>query len=360
MDFGLMYEIPVARPWTDQSEYDAYQQTIEQVVLADRLGWSSVWCVEHHMLAEYSHCSAPEVLYGHLAARTENIRLGHGVRLLPKNYNHPIRVAEQAAVLDLISNGRVEFGTGRSSTRIEIEGFGLDPADTRGMWEEGLDVVVGSWTNDVFEYHGKYLDFPERHVIPKPLQKPHPPMWGATASDDGHEIMGRLGLGLLSFSIGVSPEDVKPRIERYRKGLAEPNPVGATPNHRAGELTIVPRAASLEQAEADARSSVEWYAQTGPGLNAALGAWLEGRDYAPYDYTEMLKDLDMSFLNWDYLQSSGAILVGDPERCIEIGKRYEAAGVDLLLCLVQPHSIPHEAVMEGIELFANEVMPAFR
>jgi alkanesulfonate monooxygenase SsuD/methylene tetrahydromethanopterin reductase-like flavin-dependent oxidoreductase (luciferase family) len=361
MDFGLMYEIPVARPWSDQSEYDAYQQMIEQVVLADRLGWSSVWCVEHHFLAEYSHCSAPEVLYGNLAARTENIRLGHGVRLLPRNYNHPVRVAEQAAVLDLISDGRVEIGTGRSSTRIEIEGFGLDPSDTRPMWEEGLEVLVGSWTNDTFEYHGTYIDLPERHVVPKPLQKPHPPLWGATASDDGHEIMGRMGLGLLSFSIGVSPEDVAPRIERYRKGLAEAKPVGRFVNDRAGVFTMVHCATSMDQAEADAKQSVEWYAQTGPGLIASLGAWIEGKglDYGTYDYTEMLKDLDLTFLNWDYLQSSGAILVGDPDRCIEIGKRYEAAGVDLLLCLVQPHSVPHEQVMQCIELMATEVMPAF-
>ena len=127
MKFALFYEIPVARPWNAESEYRAYQHTLEQAILGDKMGFHSFWTVEHHFLEEYSHCSNPEVLYGAIAARTKNIRLGYGVRLLPKPYNHPIRSAESAAVLDLISDGRVEFGTGRSSTRAELEGFDVDP-----------------------------------------------------------------------------------------------------------------------------------------------------------------------------------------------------------------------------------------
>ncbi|MEY2569534.1 MAG: hypothetical protein QOE35_4063, partial [Actinomycetota bacterium] len=119
MRFALFYEIPVARPWGPDSEREAYANTLEQAVAADRLGWDAVWTVEHHFLEEYSHCSNPEVLYGAIAARTERIRLGYGVRLMPKPYNHPVRTAESVAVLDLLSDGRVDFGTGRSSTRAE-------------------------------------------------------------------------------------------------------------------------------------------------------------------------------------------------------------------------------------------------
>ena len=114
MKFAMFYEIPVAKPWGPRSEYDAYQHTIEQAKLGDRMGFHSFWTVEHHFLDEYSHCSNPEVLYGHLSAVTKNLRLGYGVRLLPKPYNHPIRTAESVATLDLVSGGRVEFGTGIS------------------------------------------------------------------------------------------------------------------------------------------------------------------------------------------------------------------------------------------------------
>ena len=131
MKFALFYEIPVAKPFTDGKEHAAYKNTLEQAVLGEQAGFHSFWTVEHHFLEEYSHCSNPEVLYGAIAARTSTMRLGYGVRLLPKPYNHPIRSAESAAVLDLISDGRVEFGTGRSSTRAEIEGFDIDPQDTR-------------------------------------------------------------------------------------------------------------------------------------------------------------------------------------------------------------------------------------
>ena len=130
---------PCARPWNDDSEYVAYQNTIEQAVLGDQMGFHSFWTVEHHFLEEYSHCSNPEVLYGAIAMKTKNMRLGYGVRLLPKPYNHPVRSAESAAVLDLISDGRVEFGTGRSSTRAELEGFGIHPHETREMWQEALE-----------------------------------------------------------------------------------------------------------------------------------------------------------------------------------------------------------------------------
>ena len=121
----------------------------------------------------------------------------------PKPYNHPVRSAESAAVLDLISDGRVDFGTGRSSTRAELEGFGIDPEATRGMWQEAIEHVVGAWTNDEYAMAGKHWQMPRRRVLPKPLQRPHPPLWGATSSEDGHRQIGDLGLGLCSFAVGV-------------------------------------------------------------------------------------------------------------------------------------------------------------
>lgn len=218
MKFAMFYEIPVARPWKKDSEYKAYKETIEQVRLGDRMGFHSFWTVEHHFLEEYSHCSNPEVLYGHIAAVTENIRIGYGVRLLPQPYNHPVRTAESVAVLDLISDGRVEFGTGRSSTRAELEGFNIHPNQTRGMWDEALRHIVGSWTNDEYEFSGDYWSMPKRRVLPKPHQDPHPPIWGATSSVPGHYEIGKRGIGLCSFTVGQPPKCWKSELKCTRRG----------------------------------------------------------------------------------------------------------------------------------------------
>jgi alkanesulfonate monooxygenase SsuD/methylene tetrahydromethanopterin reductase-like flavin-dependent oxidoreductase (luciferase family) len=360
MQFGLFYEIPVPRPWTERSELRAYRECVEAAVLADRVGFESFWTVEHHFLEEFSHCSAPGVLYGAVAALTERIRIGHGVRLLPFPYNHPVRAAEAAAVVDLLSEGRLEFGTGRSATRIELEAFGIQPDETRPMWEEALRLIVRAWTDDVFSWEGKHFRFPPRRVVPKPLQKPHPPLWAATTSPPSHELIGRLGLGLLSFTIGVPPEELAQRIKLYRQGLARAEPIGHFTNGRAATFTMVHVGETTKEAIADARASFEWYAQTGVKQIQTLGQWqLElQRDYATYEYVKPIANMDVSVLSFDFLDSVGACLVGDPERVIATAKRYAAAGCDLLLCLAQPHAIPHAKVLRSIELIGEHVIPA--
>ena len=362
MEFALFYEIPVARPWTRRSERDAYHEVLEQAVLGEQAGFHSLWTVEHHFLEEYSHCSNPEVLYGAIAARTSRLRLGYGVRLMPFPYNHPVRSAESAAVLDIISDGRVEFGTGRSSTRIELEGFGIDPHRTRELWEEAVDVIVAAWTNDVLEWKGKQFSIPPRRVLPKPVQDPHPPLWGATSSPDSHRIMGEKGMGLLSFTIGTSPEELKDRIDLYRDGLTRAKPVGKFVNGRAGTFTMVNVARSREQARANAAESFEWYAKAGTEAVASVAKWMRelGQESGTYAYGDALADLDTSFLTYDFLESTGACIVGTPEACIETAKRYEAAGCDLLLCLMNPYKVPHKAVMESIELMGKYVIPALK
>ncbi|MCZ6874175.1 MAG: LLM class flavin-dependent oxidoreductase, partial [bacterium] len=232
MQFGLMYEIQIPKPWRVRSEYDAYQQVVAQVQLGEREGFSSCWTVEHHFLSEYSHCSAPEVLYGYLAAKTSTIRIGHGVALLPFPYNHPVRVAERVATLDILSNGRVEFGTGRSGTIIELEGFGIPPDETRPRWEEALDMIPKMWTQETFSYQGTYFNIPERSIVPKPLQKPHPPIWMAATSSESHEIAGHKGIGLLSLTTLLTPDDILSRVTRYREALRDAIPVGCIMNPR--------------------------------------------------------------------------------------------------------------------------------
>ncbi len=368
MKFALFYEIPVPKPWTPGKEHEAYQNTIAQAVLGDQVGFDAFWTVEHHFLEEYSHCSNPEVLYGAVAALTKNIRIGYGVRLLPQPYNHPIRTAESVAVLDLISNGRVDFGTGRSSSRMELEGFNVDPDTAREQWREALRHIVGAWTNEYYQADGEFWKMGgPRRVQPKPLQQPHPPIFGATSSPAGHEEVGRQGIGLCSFTVGLPPEELTKSLDLYRKGLSEcVEPVGAFKNETAATFTMVHCAPTKEEAYAVAKESFEWYPKAGGAIIASVAEWMEEKKMAlgTYDYAgsslEHKRAGDFEHLTFDYIHESGSGVVGDPEECIATLKRYEAAGCDLMLCLVNPYNIPHDKVMTSIELMGKEVIPAFR
>src|SRR5499425_3521120 len=175
MKFDLLYELQTPKPHDERSEWRSYKEALEQIELADRVGFDTVWAVEHHFLTEFAHSSAPEVFLTAAAARTRRIRIGHGVVLLPHRFNHPIRVAERVAALDILSDGRVEFGTGRSS-QYEQAGFEVDTELSREMWQESLEMIPRMWTEDPFEFHGRFLNVPARSIVPKPLQDPHPPI----------------------------------------------------------------------------------------------------------------------------------------------------------------------------------------
>ena len=364
MKFALFAEIPVARPWTRGKEQAALLHTIEQAVFAEQMGFHSFWTVEHHFLEEFSHCSNPEVIYGAVAARTSKLRLGYGVRLTPKPYNHPVRSAESAATLDNISNGRVEFGTGRSATRLELEGFGIDPRETRAMLGEAIDHIVGCWTNDEHEFDGRFWKMPKRRVLPKPVQQPHPPIWSATTSLDGHYEVGRMGVGLLSFAVGVPPEDLIPRVEAYRRGQKDcAVPKGRVRNERVVTFTMAHCAATNAQAFAEAEKSMVWYPKKGAQQIAEVADYARqfDPDLGTYKYTDDAKKIAESgaldALNFDFIRDAGAAMVGDPDRCIEIARRYEAAGCDLLLCLANPYDMTHEQVMASLELMGEHVIP---
>ncbi len=359
-EFGMFYEIPVPQPWAPVSELDAYRQVVREVELAEQMGFSHFWTVEHHFLSEFSHCSAPEVLYGYVAARTSRIKICHGVRLLPFPYNHPIRAAEMAATLDLLCNGRLEFGTGRSATREELEGFGIEPRQTRSLWEEALRIVVGAWTQDVFSWEGKHFRIPPRRVLPKPLQRPHPPLWMATSSPEGHMLAGKLGLGLLSFTIGVPPDELAQRIRLYREGLQQAQPIGHFTNPRAAAFTMVHCADTNAEARRNAERSVLWYFRKSIRLISALAEWQGQGNIATYEYAQALGALDLEGVTFDALNEMGAIIVGDPARCVEVLRRYQEAGIDQILCLMNPYAISPTQVLRSIELFGRYVIPAFR
>ena len=215
MKFGIFYEHQLPRPWTEGSEHKLLQEALDQVELADRLGIDYAWEVEHHFLEEYSHCSAPEVFLAACSQRTQRIRLGHGIVLMPPGYNAPARIAERIATLDLVSNGRVEFGTGESSSLAELGGFKVPMAEKRDHWRETVEQVCNMMAMDPYPgYEGQFFSMPCRNVVPKPMQKPHPPLWVACSNRETIHLAARLGMGALTFAF-VDPEEAKRWVGEY-------------------------------------------------------------------------------------------------------------------------------------------------
>src|SRR3954468_3574871 len=221
MKFGIFYEHQLPRPWGPESERQLLKDALDQVELADKLGFHTVWEVEHHFLEEYSHSSAPEVFLAAASQRTKNIRLGHGIIQTAPGYNHPAGTAERGSMLVLVSNGRVEFGSGESASEAELGGFQIDPAVKREAWLEGLEVAIRCMTETPFTgVDGQFVQMPPRNVVPKPVQKPHPPLWVACSRRDTILLAAEKGIGALSFAF-IDPEEAKKWVGDYEQTLAD-------------------------------------------------------------------------------------------------------------------------------------------
>jgi alkanesulfonate monooxygenase SsuD/methylene tetrahydromethanopterin reductase-like flavin-dependent oxidoreductase (luciferase family) len=382
VSFGLLYEIQ--GPADPIDEQRLYEETIEQVVLADELGFDYVWFVEHHFLTRFAYSSAPEVLMGALSQLTKRIRLGFGVTLLPFPFNHPVRVAERVAVLDLLSKGRVDLGTGRSSP-YEQQAFGIDPRDTRELWDEAIAMIPRMWTQDPFEWHSKHFDVPPRSIIPKPLQKPHPPLWMAGTQPESFEIAARKGLGVLSMATGV-PQRLTKHIANYRRVIADCEPVGAFVNNQWANFTL----AFCSEDDKFGRS------MGARGIKNYFGADRPYTRDSATIYDQFLKDWGgdvpdhlkyhvshrgakqaevtgpsgqwnnrggafKAFQEFDENQmaETGIIVAGDPQTCINAVGLHQEAGVDQMMLLVQEELYTHEQVMTSLRLLGQHVLPAF-
>jgi len=375
MKFDLLYELQMPKPHDAWTEYRCYHDALAQIELADRLGFDTVWEVEHHFLTEFAHSSAPEVFLSAVAQRTKRIRIGHGVVLLPHKFNHPIRVAERVAALDILSDGRVEFGTGRSS-QFEQAGFEVDTETSREMWQESLEMIPRMWTEDPFQHRGRFVTVPPRSIVPKPLQKPHPPIWMAATSPQSWEIAGRNGIGILGLTIFVSVPQLEDRVRAYRQALTQAKPVGRFVNDKVGAFTIVHVAETREEAiangGADAAINYLLYAfRVLGGFADPSGKGMQ-REYAdleikstPYrdliakEYPIIVK-MQRGECTFADLDAEDMVIVGDVDHCIRKVERYRKAGLDHFIALMQADRIPHAAVLRSIELFGTEIAPRFR
>src|SRR3954449_12900912 len=246
MKLDLLYEFqPKVKPWDlphpygqRQAEQETYAEGIEQIQLADRMGFNTVWVVEHHFRDGRSASPCSEAILGGLALSTQQIKMGFGVTLMPFGFIHPARVAEKVATVDVLSKGRVEWGTGRS-TPMEQTAFGVDRDSSRAQAEDAIKAVVNFWENEYAEWHSEYYDFPKRLLCPKPYQDPHPAPWMAATSDGSAEIAGKQGMGLLSFTIMQPLKRMAKQIEQYRAAAANPEPITRVSNNRVAAYTLV-------------------------------------------------------------------------------------------------------------------------
>jgi luciferase family oxidoreductase group 1 len=349
MQFGIFYELQLPRPWGELSEYQLLQDALAQIELADQLGFDNAWCVEHHFLEEYSHCSAPEVFLGAASQRTRRIRLGHGIIQLPTN--HPIRVAERVATLDLLSGGRVELGLGEGQGPVELHPFGARVRDKREVWEEAVQALIPAFTRQRHEWDGRHFKFPARNVLPKPFQKPHPPLWVACSNIQTIANAGRWGMGALGFQF-VSPEAARAWVNRYYIELTQHQAkladYPANPN-----IAMVSGFMCAETDEAALEKAAGWtffvfclshYGRHGipnPGDGNMWEAYQEWR------HTEKAQ------------QTLHSGLIGSPETIRKRLREFEATGVDQVILLNQAGRTTHHDICTSLELFAREVMPEF-
>jgi alkanesulfonate monooxygenase SsuD/methylene tetrahydromethanopterin reductase-like flavin-dependent oxidoreductase (luciferase family) len=353
MKFGGFYEHQLPRPWANESEHQLLKNALEQVELCDRGGYDYVWATEHHFLEEYAHSSAPEVFLAACSQRTKNIRIGHGIVHMPPLINHPARVAERIATLDLVSDGRVDFGAGAGASETELAGFNVPQSEKKDMMLEGFRIAIRMLVENPFTgADGQYVKVPARNVVPKPIQKPHPPLWMACSRRESILQAARLGVGALTFSF-VDPGQAEQWVKDYYKTLEdECEPIGYAINPQVAitcPFLCDRNATRLEQV------GMENYGffMYGLGHYAFFGAHKPGR-------TDIWNEYKTAPHEFAPPEGRTQDAVGTPDMLRKRLKEFEDVGIDQVVCLSQAGKIPHDLLCSSIELFTKEVLPEFK
>lgn len=350
MKFGLFYEHQLPRPWRPDSEYQLLQDSLAQIELADRLGYDYAWAVEHHFLEEYSHSSAPEVFLAAASQRTQRIRLGHGIIQLTTN--HPARVAERVATLDLLSKGRVELGIGEGSSTTELHPFDRRYRDKRAIWEDAVRCMLPMFWESDWAYDGEHFKFPARNVVPKPMQQPHPPLWVACSQMETIRMAGRRGMGALAFQFlnaNSAQAWVHAYYNAYTKTLDKLTNYQPNPN-----LAIVAGFMCAPTDEEAQRLADGWtffqfclafYGSHGPVARGSVSMWDE---YEKWRATA------------EGQGAGGVSLIGSPATLRRRLHEFEESHIDQVILLNQAGKTTHTAICDSLDLFAREVMPEFQ
>ena len=372
-------------------ELELFRQTREQAVLADELGFRCWWEVEHHGAVEFSWSSAPEVFLAYLSQHTRRIHLGHAGVLAPFRINHPLRVAERAALLDVISGGRLELGLARSGGN-EWDTFGVDPSTSRAQLVEAMRMIPKMWSEAPFRWKSEHIEIPERNVIPKPLQRPHPPLWQTCGSPESFRLAGTLGVGSLGTTLLTPLGQMESLLREYRRGLDEcTDPAGEFVNGQSAVFTFVHvRDSQKEAIESGACAAACWYVNSAPRVfNAPAEIWYgqirggflandpaatrslaAGGGVATAGLAQevpvvaLLKRLAAgeSVSNeeiFETLDPLPSVIVGDVASCRRKIEAYADIGVDRLMCLLQFGALPQEAILRSLRTIGDDLIPVY-
>jgi|ERR1700722_10630575 alkanesulfonate monooxygenase SsuD/methylene tetrahydromethanopterin reductase-like flavin-dependent oxidoreductase (luciferase family) len=348
MQLGMFFELQLPRPWAAGDEQKLFRNALEWAEIGERIGIGYAWAQEHHFLEEYSHSTAPEVFLSAISQRTRRMRIGHGISLMPPGYNHPARVAERIATLDLVSEGRVEWGTGESSSRIELEGFGVSYIEKRAMWFEAVTEAAKMMASTPYAgYQGRYFSMPARNVVPKPVQSPHPPLWVACTNRETMKMAARLGMGALTFSFMDANEAgywVKEYYDTFKK---ECQPIGRTVNPNIAMLAGMMVHRDRETALARGLEGQRFF-KWGLAHYYRFGSHVPGRTSLWEEFTKSTPE-----------PMAGVDGVGDPQQVRDHFRSLEEVGVDQLILLQQGGKYEHDHICESLELAGREVIPEF-
>jgi alkanesulfonate monooxygenase SsuD/methylene tetrahydromethanopterin reductase-like flavin-dependent oxidoreductase (luciferase family) len=358
MEFGIFLNgyLPGPAAHDTDCEHEMLRREQEYVIQADRHNWKYAWFGEHHALTEYSHLSAPEIVMGYLAAKTERIHLSSGIVSFPTVKEHPVRYAERAAMLDHITEGRYEFGTGRGAGSHEVASFnGLQTSETKSMWNEVIHEIPRMWDQRDYTFEGEHFSVPTPHnILPKPWGIGHPPLWVACGNPETFAKAGAMGIGAIAFNFEPAPA-LKGRIDAYKEAAANPTEVvGQFQNNNVmmtnAVICLNDRDRAREVALTDGRgylvSMVQLYHDTMPYF-PHLPKWPERPHPIPDE--EML----------DFLINEGLMMCGNPEEVAEQITKYIDVGCDQLVFGVPNEGLEHEEILECLELFGDKIIPEY-
>ncbi|MFJ4716429.1 LLM class flavin-dependent oxidoreductase [Streptomyces sp. NPDC088785] len=371
MKFSVIFEAQLADPTVDR-EHRLFHDCVEQAVLAEEMGFDRIWAVEHHSLKWYAHMSAPEIFLTWVAARTSRIRVGHGVVCMPFRFNHPARVAERAATLDLLSGGRLDLGAGRGGTRQETSLCGVDPDRTTEEVEEALRIIGKAWEKDELEHHGPLLDIDPHPILPRPAQTPHPPLFLACSRTETLRQAAELGVGALvmGFAGPESIADMRRAYDAARAARTGERLVSSVVNDHFAVLcpTIVlddreaARAVGVRGQRFFAQSIGHWYGGAGIPDEAVV----EGADEAAemrraaeqvvarlHEQHIPVRPNATATFRADHAYGTAADAIAHVERLRD-------AGADEVMCLIQMGTVPQSACLETLRQWGETVIPHFR
>jgi len=355
VEFGYFAQVFVPDEEASQPGYEQRRllDNLELSVKAEEFGFKYVWASEHHFLREYSHMSSPEVFLAFVASRTKRVHIGSAIFNITAPVNHPIRSAERAAMLDCLSNGRFELGTGRGSSSTEMFGFGIPEMDqSKVLWDESIREIPKMWRDGFYEHTGESFSVPPREVFPKPVAKPHPPLWVACGNPPTFEKAGRMGLGVLCFTIGA-PSELAKLIDVYKQAVQKAEPVGDFVNDNVMCVTHMCCMADRQEAfELNTRIKSRYY-------QSLVYRWLNTFPKPPMvpDWPAVMPEPTVAELEEQV--EAGIIAVGDPDDCARVAKQYADAGADQLVVSPMTTTMPFDTALASMKLFGEKVIPQF-